>query len=487
MRARAFLLALSVLLPGVAAAQTTAELQAIGQQAAAQSGVPWSVFEAQIQAESGWNPSVGCNSYGACGIAQFIPSTAASLGVNTADPASSLYGAAAYDAQLYQHNGSWVAALTAYSGGLTPANPGDYGPVFAAAIAAGGAPTTTAAGGTAVTSAGEDGLTVTSTVGTAGAATAGTAAAGGGVLDRPFEWAYQQLITGVIGQVNTSINQVETLANGPLSAILVLAVIVMGIGTLMGRMPIGEFKSQILRMAFVIAFVAPGNAFYQNWVENAVLGLPTYFANGVALSGTASSTAVSTPARMFDAVYAATWANAEHIWHETPWSMKAVFIGMMLAVILVVIIGTLISMFFVFAAITFLALVMLCVGPVFILALLFRGLDRFLRGFVDVMVTLLIMLLIIDIVLGFFMTIMVNLMATFAPGSAPNSDLPGFAGMAIVLVVMGYSMTHLARLVERVGGGVTIALDSAGYWMRGQALADAARLASRTAGLLGRG
>ncbi len=144
-------------------------------------------------------------------------------------------------------------------------------------------------------------------------------------------------------------------------------------------------------------------------------------------------------------------------------------------------------MFFVFAAITFLALVMLCVGPVFILALLFRGLDRFLRGFVDVMVTLLIMLLIIDIVLGFFMTIMINLMTTFSPGSAPNSDLPGFAGMAIVLVVMGYSMTHLARLVERVGGGVTIALDSAGYWMRGQALADAARLASRTAAFLGRG
>jgi hypothetical protein len=78
-------------------------------------------------------------------------------------------------------------------------------------------------------------------------------------------------------------------------------------------------------------------------------------------------------------------------------------------------------------------------------------------------------------------------MRTFAPGSSPNTDLPGFAGMAIVLVIMGYSMTHLARLVERVGGGVTIGLDSAGYWMRGQALADAARLASRTAGLLGRG
>ena len=345
-------------------------------------------------------------------------------------------------------------------------------------------------GGTAVASAGGSGLTVTSTAGTAGAATAGTAAAGGGVLDRPFEWTYQQLITGVISQVNSSINQVETMANGPLSAILALAVIVLGIGTVMGRMPIGEFKSRILRMAFVIAFVAPGNTFYQNWVENAVLGLPTYFANSVTLSGPPAGTAhnaVSAPAQMFDGVYTAIWADAEHIWHETPWSMKALFIGLALVVVLCLMIGALVAMFFVFAVITFLALVMLCVGPVFILALLFRGLDRFLRGFVDVMVTLLIMLLIIDIVLGFFMTVMQNLMATFAPGVSPNSDLPGFAGMAIVLVVMGYSMTHLARLVERIGGGVTIALDSAGYWMRGQALADAARLAGRTAALLGRG
>jgi len=344
--------------------------------------------------------------------------------------------------------------------------------------------------GTSLAGAGGSGLTVTpvsatTAPGADGGVTAGTAG-GASPLDRPFEWTYQQLITGVIGQVNTSINQVETMANGPLSAMLALAVIVLGISTLMGRMPIAEFKSRILRMAFVIALVAPGNTLYQNWVEGAVLGLPAYFANSLNQSSAVQS-AASAPAQMFDAVYNVTWADALHIWHETPWSLKALFVAVALVIVAAVIVGALISMFFVFAAITFLTLVMMCVGPIFILALLFRELDRFLRGFVDVIVTLLIMLLIIDIVLGFFMTIMINLMGTFAPGSSPNTDLPGFAGMAIVLVIMGYSMTHLARLVERVGGGVTIALDSAGYWMRGQALADAARLASRTAGLLGRG
>ena len=90
-------------------------------------------------------------------------------------------------------------------------------------------------GGTAIARAGGTGLTVTTASapaapGAAGGGTAGTTTAGSGPLARPFEWAYQQLITGVIGQVIASINQIETLANGRLSAILVLAVIVTGIG-----------------------------------------------------------------------------------------------------------------------------------------------------------------------------------------------------------------------------------------------------------------
>ncbi|MBV8506554.1 MAG: transglycosylase SLT domain-containing protein [Alphaproteobacteria bacterium] len=103
-----------------ASAQTLAELQATGQQAAAQYGVPWPVLQQLIQGESSWNANIGCNSSGACGIAQFIASTAATYGVDVNDPTSSLYGAAHYLSDLRAQDGSWVAALTAYSGGCTP-------------------------------------------------------------------------------------------------------------------------------------------------------------------------------------------------------------------------------------------------------------------------------------------------------------------------------------------------------------------------------
>lgn len=80
--------------------------------AAQQYGVPTNLFVQQIGQESSFNPSAqNGNAYG---IAQFMPSTAAQYNVNPADPVSSLFGAARYDAQLYSQYGSWQTAMQKY-------------------------------------------------------------------------------------------------------------------------------------------------------------------------------------------------------------------------------------------------------------------------------------------------------------------------------------------------------------------------------------
>lgn len=85
--------------------------------AAAQYSVPASLLAAQEQVESGFNPqAVGPS--GAEGIAQFLPSTAASLGIDPWDPRSAIPGQARYLRQLYdQLGGSWMKALEAYNAG----------------------------------------------------------------------------------------------------------------------------------------------------------------------------------------------------------------------------------------------------------------------------------------------------------------------------------------------------------------------------------
>jgi TrbL/VirB6 plasmid conjugal transfer protein/Transglycosylase SLT domain len=474
-------LAVAGLFPAVASAQstyTTAQLQALATQDAQQYGVPVQMFLDQIQAESSFNPNVGNSGAGAVGIAQFEPATAASLGIDPTNPAQALQGAAEYDAQLYQQQGSWTAALTAYSGGLTPAHPADYGPVFADASAA-TIGTATATNGTATATNG-NGLSVStsdgSTTGTATPAAGTTTAASGaaGALSlHPFTWAYNALIASVINQVNTSINQVETLASTPLTGVLVLMVIITGVHTMMGRISFAEYKSRILRTAFVVALVAPGSTYFTNWVEAPVLGLPAYFATQFTNAPMTTNGTAPSAASVLDAVFDAIATNATRIWSATPW-VRMPYVALVLAVVLVISAVSLTVVFLVFGVLTLFTLIMLCMAPVFILALLFRELDRFFRGFVDVMVTLLISLLAVDIVLGFFETVMLQLENSVYPGGQNYTDAMSMVGQAIVLGIMGYSIKYLTRLIERIGGGVSIALDQVGYAMRGGFLQTAA-------------
>lgn len=79
-------------------------------------------FVRQINQESGFNPAA-VSPAGAIGIAQFMPSTAASLGINPHDPVQSLHGAAHLMASyVAYYDGSYAAALAAYNAGSGAVN-----------------------------------------------------------------------------------------------------------------------------------------------------------------------------------------------------------------------------------------------------------------------------------------------------------------------------------------------------------------------------
>lgn len=95
----------------------TSQYVDIARQAAIAAGISPDYFVRQINAESGFNPNA-ISPAGAVGIAQFIPSTAAGLGINPYDPVQALYGAARYMAQFASmYNGSYAKALAAYNAG----------------------------------------------------------------------------------------------------------------------------------------------------------------------------------------------------------------------------------------------------------------------------------------------------------------------------------------------------------------------------------
>lgn len=90
---------------------------AIAQQDAANAGISPTYFVRQINLESGFNPNA-VSPAGAVGIAQFLPSTAAGLGINPYDPIQALRGAANLMANYSrQYGGDYAKALAAYNGG----------------------------------------------------------------------------------------------------------------------------------------------------------------------------------------------------------------------------------------------------------------------------------------------------------------------------------------------------------------------------------
>jgi soluble lytic murein transglycosylase-like protein len=93
------------------------DYEGMARQAAIQAGINPDLFVRQIHAESGFDPNAASGA-GAVGIAQFMPATAASMGVNPYDPASALNGAARMMANLSsQFGGDYAKALAAYNAG----------------------------------------------------------------------------------------------------------------------------------------------------------------------------------------------------------------------------------------------------------------------------------------------------------------------------------------------------------------------------------
>ncbi len=84
--------------------------------AAERYNLPPGLLEAVAQVESGFDPNA-VSPAGAQGLMQFMPATAASLGVNPLDPDSAIVGAARYLSSHLERFGTIEKALAAYNAG----------------------------------------------------------------------------------------------------------------------------------------------------------------------------------------------------------------------------------------------------------------------------------------------------------------------------------------------------------------------------------
>jgi hypothetical protein len=446
-------------------AQTTAELQALGQQYAQQYGVPWNVYQQTIQAESGWNPNIGCNGHGACGIAQFIPGTAAQFGIDPNNAQQSLQAAAQYLAQLYQQNGSWVGALTAYSGGCTPAVPCNpaYAQDFANAQADDNGPVDFAGG--------------------AGGGQAPVAPAVASASASPFAFIFNEIMNNVLPKVGNMIAAAIQAIWTPFLAILTLAIAIRGFQTMNGSFDMAEFLFFTFRAVLVTAFLAPNQPYFAQWVEEPLLGLPSWFASIFTVQNAAVD--IASPASFFDQCYNGLWATATSVWHSTGWSFHVIEIAIGIVVTLYLGIGALFFMFIGFLLGNFLVFILIIVAPFIIPSLLFRATHAYFIGYIHTVVTALLTALIVNIVLGLYFGLITDIVPALTLSGNASTDLPGFAGLVVALLIMGFTTVYIPSLARAIGHGVGVSMESASRHMSGQMIAQHGAAAGRFLGGLG--
>jgi soluble lytic murein transglycosylase-like protein len=97
----------------VGGAMSSGAYRDLARQDALAAGIPPGLFERQIEEESGIQVSV-VSPQGAVGMCQFLPQTAAGLGINPYDPVSCLKGAAQMMGRYYRQYGDYAKALAGY-------------------------------------------------------------------------------------------------------------------------------------------------------------------------------------------------------------------------------------------------------------------------------------------------------------------------------------------------------------------------------------
>jgi hypothetical protein len=469
---------LLLLTAGPAAAQSAAELQALGQQAAQKYGVPWDLFRQQIQAESGWT-NAGCNAKNACGIAQFIPGTAKQFGIDPQDPAQALDAAAKYDAQLYQQKGSWTGALTGYTGGLTPSSPGNnaYATAFQLAAAAdNGTLTGSLAGGLgggtitlgdgSITSVGPDGSTLSTTTAKGSTGTLSESA-------KPFALMYKQLTDAIQLNLLPTIQRIQTLSWHYVQGIVTLLIMIRAAQVMLGRLDVMAFFADVVRISIVVPLVSPASGLFTGKVVAFVQDFP-----GMLASSLGGDTSGTSAASFLDQVYLSLNADISAMWAAAGWNLGEAALAACYTLGTLLLAGpSLLAIFWTFALTNFTLALMLCIGPIPLLISLIPAMRGMLQGWIEVMVTLLGTVLVIDVVLIWYQGIMKVLVMSHTPssGANPHLDGPGLLGVAFGLVMLGASTLYLPRLVGRIAGGVSVGMSTMGYWIGAGPAQDAAR------------
>lgn len=270
-----------------------------------------------------------------------------------------------------------------------------------------------------------------------------------------FEFMYNQYNTGFLQSLNSDVGSALSAALPPLSAALVIWVIILGYLMMTGSLDIRYGISKVSTMAIVVGIVA-STSLYDSYVQTLFMkSLPSFIAS------TFSSGNTSNIPRLLDRVYNQFVIGGEEVyknancWHcmITPF-----ILGIEIQIILAIFFIALAIIFAVYLIATTMTGLLVAIGPFLLIGYLFEATKGIPERWLGKLIGLAILLLLITALLSLFTNGMIDFLndkidATFA--TAPwQTDLIILGEVAAYTAITAFITIMLPGIAAYIGGGV---------------------------------
>jgi type IV secretion system protein VirB6 len=268
----------------------------------------------------------------------------------------------------------------------------------------------------------------------------------------PF-YTFDQIIQAPFtSSLETTVNAAMSAIQGPLTALVVLWIIVTGILVMRGDVSVRQGVSRILTISLVTGVLMSTTLYDQYVVTFFTVGLPNYLASTfLGVTGAAPA------AHQFDAL----WNSASEVFAiaENHMNFLNVLYSVQLAILQSLMVFPIGLVFLIYEATRILTDVVVCLGPFVLAGYLFGATRGVADRFVGKLIGLTLLTLLVDIVLAIiingFITYVNSTLGNVATASKPEAIL--ICTQLVIFLAIGSLITcFLPGIAAYIGGGISI-------------------------------
>jgi type IV secretion system protein VirB6 len=269
----------------------------------------------------------------------------------------------------------------------------------------------------------------------------------------PFYYFDQAIQTPFSSGVSSTVNSVVFAVQGPITAVVVLWIIVTSILVMRGDVTARIGVSKIVTVSIIVGLVMSSTLYNEYITTFFTVGLPDWIASSVnGVSGTTPS------AQEFDTIWMQSLQvfsqiNSRFNWYDVIYNIQ---LGMLQTFVIIPIA----VMFLVYEVAKIMIDVMVCVGPFLLVGYMFGATRGIADRFIGKLISLSILVLLVDIVLAIIVSGYVNYIASTLSIVASNTnralDIAVAEQMVVFFAIGSLIATFLPGLAAYLGGGVSV-------------------------------